>query len=139
MLLKNERSLKATKNKMSVLYLSLARKGSLGRAREETPFKRNARNFKIIDKYAPEVNLEILNAAARSSAALSRHLFLNYLPPLNCLQDPRQCQADWRRFEFVARSYDSRCKFSNFHSNQKSERNLKMRQFSQVFKFSPQI
>lgn len=53
---------------MSVLYLSLARKGSLGRAREETPFKRNARNFKIIDKYALEVNLEILNAAARSSA-----------------------------------------------------------------------
>ena len=68
MLLKNERSLKATKNKMSVLYLSLARKGSLGRARGETPLKRNARNFKIIDKYALEVNLEILNAAARSSA-----------------------------------------------------------------------
>lgn len=139
MLLKNERPLKATKNKMSALYLSLARKGSLGRARGETPLKRNARNFKIIDKYALEVNLEILNAAARSSAALSRHLFLNYLPSLNCLQDPRQCQADWRRFEFVARSYDSRCKFSNFHSNQKSERNLKMRQFSQTFKFSPQI
>ena len=95
--------------------------------------------FKVIDEYAPEVNLEILNAAARSSAASSRRLFLNYLPSLNCLQDPRQCQADWRRFEFVARSYDSRCKFSNFHSNQKSERNSKMRQFSQVFKFSPQI
>lgn len=47
---------------MSVLYLSLARKGSLGRVREETPFKRNARNFNIIDKYALEVNLEILNA-----------------------------------------------------------------------------
>lgn len=46
---------------MSVLYLSLARKGSLGRARGEIPLKRNARNFKIIDKYALEVNLEILN------------------------------------------------------------------------------
>ena len=75
---------------MSVLYLSLARKGSLGRARGETPLKSNARNFKIIDKYALEVNLEILNAAARSSAASNRRLFLNYSPSLNCLQNPRQ-------------------------------------------------
>ena len=68
MLLKNERSLKATKNKMSVLYFSLARKGSLGRARGEIPLKRNAKNFNTPYPNALEVNLEILNAAARSSA-----------------------------------------------------------------------
>ena len=65
MLLKNERSLKATKNKMSVLYFSLARKGSLGRARGEIPLKRNAKNFNIIDKYALEVNLEILDLVCK--------------------------------------------------------------------------